>query len=141
MLVLAALVLAGVVVGLLSASGPGGSLDPAAPTPGGAKAAARLLEAQGVPVTRLDTVDAVEEADAADRTVVVPLPEALAPSELARVGRLDAGLLVVGADDEALDALDLPAEVQDVVDVEARRPACDLPAAQAAGDADHGGAT
>ena len=141
LLVVALLVLAGVVVGLLSASGPGGRLDPDAPTPAGAQAVARLLTAQGVPVTRLDTVDAVEDADAADRTVVVPLPEALASSELARLGRLEAGLVVVGADDDALDALDLPAEVQDLVEVEQRRPACDLPAADTAGDAEVGGTT
>ncbi len=141
LLVVAALVLAGAVVGILSASGPVGRLDPAAPTPAGAKALAQLLRDRGVPVTRLDTVDAVERADDADRTVVVPLPEALASSELARLGRLEAGLLVVGATDEALDALDLPAEVQDEVEVDVRRPACDLPAAEAAGDADLGGST
>jgi hypothetical protein len=140
-LVLVALVLALAVVGVLSASGPGGRLDPDAPTPAGSRAVAELLRDRDVPVTRLDTVDAVERADAADRTVVVPRPEALARSELARIGRLEAGLLVVGADDDALDALDLPAEVQDAVDVEVRRPACELPAAVAAGDADVGGST
>jgi hypothetical protein len=139
LLAVVALVLAGTVLGVLSASGPGGRLDPDAPTPAGSKAVAQLLRERGVPVTRLDTVDAVARADAADRTVVVPTPEALAPSELARLGRLDAGLLVVGADDDALDALDLPAEVQDEVDVQRRSPACELPAAGAAGDADLGG--
>jgi hypothetical protein len=138
-LVVAALVLAGVVVGVLSASGPGGRLDPAAPTPAGSKAVAELLRERGVAVTRLDTVDAVEQADGADRTVVVPQPAALASSELARLGRLEAGLLVVGADDDQLDALDLPAEVQDEVEVEQRRPACELATAVAAGDADLGG--
>lgn len=139
LLVVAALVLAGAVVGVLSASGPGGRLDPDAPTPAGSRAVAQLLRDRGVPVTRVDTVDAVERADAADRTLVVPQPAALAPSELSRLGRLEAGLLVIGADDDALDALDLPAEVQGTVDVEARRPACDLPAAVAAGEADVGG--
>ncbi len=141
LLLLAALVLVGVVVGVLSASGPGGRLDPDAPTPAGAQAVARLLADRGVPVSRLGTVDAVERADAADRTVVVALPEALATSELARLGRLEAGLLVVGATDDQLDALDLPAEVQAEVEVDVRRPACELPAAVAAGDADVGGAT
>ncbi len=141
LLVVALLVLAGVVVGVLSASGPGGRLDPASPAPAGAQALARLLEDRGVPVTRLGTVDDVERADAADRTLVVPLPAALASSELARLGRLEAGLVVVAPTDEQLDALDLPAEVRDEVEVDARRPACELPAAVAAGDAEVGGTT
>jgi hypothetical protein len=141
LLVVAALVLAGTVVGILSATGPGGRLDPDAPTPAGSQGARPALRERGVPVTRVDTVDAVERADAADRTVVVPVPEALAPSELARLGVLDARLLVVGATDDELDALDLPAQVQDEVPVEQRRPACELPAAVAAGDADLGGFT
>lgn len=139
--VVLALVLVGTLVGVLSASGPSGRLDPAAPTPAGAKAVAEVLRDRGVEVTRVDTVEAVEAADSRQVTVVVPLPSALAPSELRRLGRLDAGLLVVGADDEQLDQLDLPAEVQDEVPVEQRQPACELPVAVEAGDADLGGRT
>ena len=136
-----ALVLVASVLGILSASGPSGRLDPAAPTPAGAKAVAEVLRDRGVEVTRVDTVDAVEAADSREVTVVVPLPSALAPSELRRLGRLDAALLVVGADDEQLSQLDLPAEVQGEVPVEQRQPACELPAAVTAGDADLGGLT
>ena len=141
LLVVLALVAAGVVLGLLSASGPGGRLDPASPAPAGTQAVAQLLRERGVEVTRVDTVEAVEAADAADRTVVVALPQALAPSELRRLGRLSAGLLVVGARDEQLAPLGLPAEVRDELPVEPRRPACGLPVAEAAGDVDLGGLT
>ena len=141
LLVVIALVLAGVVVGVLSASGPSGRLDPDSPAPPGARAVAQLLRAEGVEVTRVDTVDEVEAADAADVTVVLPLPQALAPGELRRLGRLDAGLVVVGATEDSLAPLGLPAEVRDELPVEGRRPACALPAAVTAGDVDLGGLT
>ena len=138
-LAVAAVVLTAVVAGLLAATGSGGRLDPDSYSPGGSRAVAGLLREAGVPVRRVDTVDAVEQADAADVTVVVPVPDALATSELERLGQLSAGLLVVGASDEQLERLELPAEVQDEVTVEQRRAACELPAAAAAGDADLGG--
>ena len=136
-----ALVVLGTVLGVLSARGPGGRLDPAAPTPAGARALAEVLRDRGVQVARLDTVDAVEAAQSPSVTVVVAHPDALAPSELERLGRLDGGLVVVGADDEQLRRLDLPAQVQDELPVEQRRPACDLPVATRAGDVDLGGLT
>ena len=141
LLVVLALVVAGTVLGLLTARSPGGRLDPDSPTPGGSRAIAELLRERGVEVTRVDTVDAVEAADAADRALVVPLPEALAPSELRRLGRLQTGLVVVGAADPHLSPLGLPAEVRDELPVEARRPACELPEAVTAGDVDLGGRT
>jgi hypothetical protein len=141
LLALAALVLLSAVAGVLSAAGPGGRLDPAAATPAGSRAVAQVLRGLEVPVTRVDTVDAVEAADAADRTVVVPRPEALAPSELQRLGRLEAGLVVVGADEEQLGLLGLPVQVEDAVEVEPRRAACDLPVAARAGTVDLGGLT
>ena len=136
-----ALVVAGTVLGVLSATGPAGRLDPASPSPVGARAVAEVLRDAGVPVRRLDTVEAVEGAAAPDVTVVVPVPQALAPSELERLGALGSGLLVVGAEDAQLDALGLPAQTRGAADVEQRRPACDLPVALAAGDVDLGGLT
>jgi hypothetical protein len=141
LLALTALVVVSAVVGLLSVAGPGGRLDPGAATPAGSRAVAQVLRELEVPVTRVDTVDAVEAADAPDRTVVVARPEALAPSELQRLASLEAGLVVVGADEEQLGLLGLPVQVEDTVEVEQRRPACDLPVVVRAGDVDLGGRT
>ena len=141
LLVLAALVAVGTVLGVLAVGGPSGELDPDAYTPSGSRAVAEVLRDAGVAVRRLDTVDAVEAADARDVTLVVPLPGALAPTELERLGRLTAGKVVVGADDDQLEQLGLPAEVEDAVPVEQRRAACELPVAVRAGDVDLGGAT
>jgi hypothetical protein len=138
---LLALVLAGVLVGVLSAAGPSGRLDPASYAPLGSRAVAELLRDQGVPVTRLDTVDAVAAASRPGLTVVIPVPQALAVGELERLAELPSALVVVGAGSEQLDALGLPARAQGRVEVERRRPACELAAAVRAGEADLGGMT
>ena len=140
-LVGAALVAAGVLLGLLTAGGSGGRLDPDSYAPSGSRAVAEVLRDQGVDVRRVDTVDAVEQADGDDVTLVVPQPQALAPSELERLAELSAGLVVVAPDDDQLEALELPGEVRGQAPVEQRRPACELPAAQTAGDVDLGGTT
>ena len=136
-----ALVLAAVVAAALTATGSGGDLDPESYAPGGSRAVAEVLRDQGVPVARAGTVDEVR-ALADERTLVVlPFPEALVESELAAVAALPSPLLVVGADQLSLDQLDLPVVEGGEVEVEQRRPACDLPAAQQAGEADVGGTT
>ena len=134
-----ALVLVGTLVGVLSTTGQGGRLDPDSYAPSGSRAVAELLRGAGVAVQRLDTVEAVEAVDGVGRVLVIPEPAALAPSELQRLSFLDAGLLVVGADDDQLAELDLDAEVRGNTGVQQRRPACDLPAAVTAGDVDLGG--
>ena len=140
-LVAAGLVLVGVLIGVLSLTGPGGRLDPDSFTPGGSRAVAELLRDRGIEVQRVDTLEAVVAADAPGTLVVVPVPEALAPSELEQLGSLEAELLVVGAQQDALDALDVPVDAGPEVDVERRQPACALPAAERAGEADLGGVT
>ncbi len=141
LLLLLALVVVGTVLGVLGATGPGGRLDPDAYSPHGARAVAELLRGKGVEVRRLDTVDAVEAADAREALLVVPVPEALAPSELKRLSRLRASLVVVGAGDDVLELLDVPARARGDVALEQRRPACDLDIAVTAGDVDLGGPT
>ena len=140
-LVALGLVLVGVVLGVLSLTGPGGRLDPDSFTPGGSRAVAELLRDRGVEVQRVETLDAVIAADAPGRLVVVPQPEALAPSELGQLASLESELLVVGADQDALDALDVPVDAGPAVDVERRQAACALVAAERAGEVDLGGVT
>jgi hypothetical protein len=137
----AVVVLAGVLAGVLSATGPGGRLDPDSYTPGGSRAVAELLRARGVPVERVDALEAVTAADGTGTTVVVPFPQGLARSELEQLAGLTAALVVVGAEQPALDALDLPVRAGGPVEVERRQPACALPAAERAGEVELGGAT
>lgn len=140
-LVALGLLLVGGATGILGATGDGGRLDPDSYTPGGSRAVAELLRDRGVPVDRVDTVEAVVEASRPDTTVVVPSPEALAPSELAQLAGLASPLVVVGADQGALSLLRLDVEAGAPVDVEQRQPACALPAAEVAGEVDLGGLT
>lgn len=140
-LVAAGLLLVGAVTGVLGATGDGGRLDPDSFTPGGSRAVAELLRDRGVPVERVDTVDAVVRASRPDTTVVVPSPEALAPAELARLAGLASPLVVAGADQAALSLLRLDVGAGEPVEVERRRPACALPAAEVAGEVDLGGVT
>jgi hypothetical protein len=140
-LVAVGLVLVGALLGVLSLTGPGGRLDPDSFTPGGSRAVAELLRQRGVEVQRVDTVEAAFAADGRGTLVLVPVPEALAPSELERLASLEAELLVVGAGQDALDALDVPVDAGPPVEVARRQPACALPAAEVAGEVDLGGAT
>jgi len=140
-LVVLGLLLVGAVTGVLGATGGGGRLDPDSFTAGGSRAVVELLRDRGVPVDRVDTVEAVVEASRPDTTVVVPSPEALAPSELAQLAGLASPLVVVGADQGALSLLRLDVEAGAPVDVEQRQPACALPAAELAGEVDLGGTT
>lgn len=140
-LLVVALVVAGTLLGVLSATAPGGRLDPDSFAPSGARAVAELLRAEGVPVDRVETVEAVLAQDRTGQLLVVGVPRALAVSELEQLAGSGARLLVVGADDEDLEALRLSAEARTAVEVEPRRPACDLPAATTAGDVELGGTT
>jgi hypothetical protein len=140
-LVAVALVLAGVVLAAVTATGPGGRLDPDSYAPQGARALAELLRDRGVEVTRAGTVEQAAELDVPHTTVVVPFPEALTDAELRTVQDLDGLVLVVGADDAALEALELDATAAPPVAVEVRRPACALPPATTAGTALLGGTT
>ncbi|MEX2291062.1 MAG: DUF4350 domain-containing protein [Mycobacteriales bacterium] len=140
-LVVAGVVLVGVVVGVLGATGSGGRLDPDAYSPAGARALATLLRDRGIPVERVETVEQVVAADDPAATVVVPAPQTLTGSELAGLGGLVAPLLVVGAEQAQLELLGLPVRAGPAVPVERRRPGCTLPLAGTAGEVDLGGPT
>ena len=138
-LVAAVLVLTGLVVAALTGTGSGGRLDPSSYTPAGTRALAELLRDRDTRVVRVDTVQTALAARA--DLLVIPQPAALSTGELRQLARAADRLVVVGADDGQLDALGVPAEVRDQVQVDRRRPACDLPAAVRAGDVELGGLT
>jgi hypothetical protein len=139
LLVTAGLLLVGVLVGLLAVGSSGGRLDIASYAPGGARAVAELLRDRGVEVDRVESVEAVQRGVGPGVTVVLPVPEALAPVELERLGGLSTPVLVVAPDQGHLDQLGLEATAVGGVDVDRREPACDLPAARVAGEAELGG--
>jgi hypothetical protein len=139
LLVALAVVLAGVLVGVLAVSGSGGRLDVASYSPGGARAVAELLRARGVQVDRVDSVSGVLAQAGPDATVVLPVPEALADVELEQLAALPTPMLVVAAQQEDLDLLGIDADAGADVGVERRQPACELPAAQLAGEVEIGG--
>jgi hypothetical protein len=136
-----AFVVLALLLAVLSAQGPSRRLDPDSVGPGGARALAQVLRDGGVPVRRLETVDEVVAASRPESTLLIPLPQALVARELEQLRELASAKVVVGADDEHLQALDLPVEVQSQSEVEQRRPACALEVAARAGDADLGGLT
>ena len=138
-LIALAVVLTAIGAASYSATAERGLLDPAGFNPSGARALSQLLEDGGVDVRRVETVQAVQRR--ADTTVVVPVPEALTPDEVEQLEALPGELVVVGASDDVLDALGAAVEDGPQVEVEGRRPACDLEAAVRAGEADLGGIT
>lgn len=140
-LVVLGLVLAGLLVAALRTTGDSARLDPASYAPSGSRAVAELLRDRGTEVLRVETVDEALAQDGPGRVLLVPEPLALSPGELEQLAGTGSRLVVISPDDEDLEALGLEAEVRDVVDVEQRRAACDLPVAERAGDVDLGGPT
>jgi hypothetical protein len=138
-LVVLALVVSGFAIAAYIGTGPRQALDPAAYTPDGAHAVAALLEDRGIAVRRVETVEALDSRP--DSTVFVPVAEAFSAEELAGLVARAGHVVVVGASGSRLDALgpDLTDDLS--VDVETRDPACSLPAAVQAGDAETGGVT
>lgn len=137
--VVLALVLAAGVLGALRAAGDGGRLDPQSYAPAGSRALATLLEGRGVAVRVVPNLPALRAELEPDSTVLVPVPEALTRDELAELGALAAPVVVVGAQEESVEALDLPVTAAGDEPVELRSPACPLPAATRAGPATAGG--
>lgn len=130
------------VVGLVGTS-RSGELDPRSYAPEGARAVATVLADQGVPTTVVGDVPELVARLSAGSQVVVPAPAALTLEELEAVGdavrERGAALLVLTPLDDDLDALGVPATQPGDDEVEVRRPACALPAAERAGTARTGG--
>ncbi|HVU72333.1 MAG TPA: DUF4350 domain-containing protein [Mycobacteriales bacterium] len=125
------IVAAGILLALLGTA-PGASLDPTSPSKGGAAAVAQLLSDRGVTVQRVEVLPTTADGS----TVVVPDVGRLTDTDLDALARLARTAdVVVGVDPDAT-----PLSLDDV-QVKKRDPACTLPAAVTAGDAEMGGAT
>lgn len=135
--VVAAMIIVAVIVGIIQSRQSRGYLDPDGVDPGGSRAIVRLLEDQGVEVTPVrSTDDAV--AAAGDGTLLVTVPDLLAPAQVDQLLDTGADLVLVTPDVVAgdfLPGLTTTGTGQDeVVD-----PRCDLSFVDAAGDARVGG--
>ncbi len=136
----AMLIVLATLLAIARSGGRRGELDPAAVDPAGSRALATLLRDRGVEVERVRTVaDAVARADVGT-TVFVPLPERLRPGSVGELARREGGdLVLVDPDSATLAALAGGVRRAGSVEVAPREPACDLPAAAAAGSAELGG--
>jgi hypothetical protein len=129
---------AGVLIGVLTAPGPPGFLDPTSPDQQGSRAIATLVRQQGVEVEVVRT--AADARVPAGTTLLVPFPDRLAPAQLDAVRAAGADLVLVAPGPEVLGALAPGVETtarNGPVDV--REPGCALPAAERAGAVTLGG--
>jgi Domain of unknown function (DUF4350) len=111
-------------------------LDPDAATPGGTRALAELLRAQGATVERTTDV-ARALGSPAGTTVVVAYPEILPPSVLVELESAEADVVLLGVPAQAPSYLGVVPVA--TADVDKRSPECVLPAATEAGVALTGG--
>lgn len=121
-------VVAAAAVAALVATGPSGDLDPASGSSAGSRAVARILQREGVAVTR--TSDPARAATARG-TVVVVHPELLAPRTLASATGAAARVVLVEPRQRELDAVAPQVRAADVVPAQTLPPACAAADAQA----------
>jgi hypothetical protein len=116
-----------------------GDLEPTSAAPVGSRAVAEILRRQGVALTTVTlSTDAAQTAGPTS-TLLVVHPELVGPDQLDRLAGTRARLVLVEPDLPTLVALAPFAQVAGVEDVLAAEPACDQPAARAAGSALAGG--
>ncbi|MEV4242301.1 DUF4350 domain-containing protein [Streptosporangium canum] len=140
-LLVALIVVAGAVIGvLLGGSGGGRPLDPADTSPSGGRALAQLLRAHGVQVTRVTSVAEAEAAGSGDRTLLLSDTSFLSEEEAGRLGAIPTDLLVVGV--QPYQELITPGvRAAKEARARSREPRCELRAATRAGSAYLGGSS
>jgi hypothetical protein len=131
-----------VLIGALSASGPGGYLQPGSAEPQGALALHNLLEQQGVRVVVVrDAGQIAATTQRRQTTLFVPDLANLASDDVARVWAADGDIVVTDPTEQSVPELIPGTRVGHQVDVGVRDPACAMPAATRAGAALTGGLT
>jgi hypothetical protein len=129
---------AAVLIGVVTAPGAPGLLDPTAADPEGSRAIAALVRQQGVELDVVRTADEVRALTGG--TLLVPFPDRLGTDQLAAVQRSAADLVLVAPGPAVVAALAPPVEITGRGrPVEVREPGCPLPAAQRAGPVTIGG--
>ena len=128
---------AAITLGLIASQERRGYLDPEGVDPAGARAVGRLLEAQGVQVDKVRTVDDAVMASGPGDTLLVTIPDQLLPSNAQRVLETGADLVLVAPSN--VMAFDSTVEVVGSAAPEELEPDCDLAEAERAGSARLGG--
>ncbi|MFE6769557.1 DUF4350 domain-containing protein [Streptomyces fimicarius] len=137
------LVVAGITFAAVRSGTNYGQLDPRSAEPKGSRAVAELLEARGISVTIVTTLDEATAATGPDTTLLVAGPNLLTRSQQLRLNEAttaSAGrtlLIAPGPGATARLAPGVRAEAHHAVS--ALAPSCELPAARRAGTADLGG--
>ncbi|MFE6983483.1 DUF4350 domain-containing protein [Streptomyces griseus] len=137
------LVVAGITFAAVRSGTNYGQLDPRSAEPKGSRAVAELLEARGISVTVVTTLDEATAATGPDTTLLVAGPGLLTRSQQLRLNgatTASAGrtlLIAPGPGATARLAPGVRAEAHHAVS--ALAPSCELPAARRAGTADLGG--
>jgi hypothetical protein len=128
---------AAITLGLIASQERRGYLDPEGVDSAGARAVVQMLEAQGVRVEEVRTVDDAVAAGGPGDTLLVTIPDQLLPGNAQRVVDTGADLVLVSPSD--LAAFDRAIEVAGSAVPEELEPACDLAEAERAGSARMGG--
>lgn len=135
---LTALLIVSVGIAVLASRGTAGRLDPEAYDPEGSRALAELLRDNGVEVHVARRV-AEARQDVAGATLLVTDPAFVPPAVLADLAAPAASTVLISPLPDILEEIAPGIGAVGLADVERRDPACPLPAATRAGDADLGG--
>lgn len=114
-------------------------LDTSDAAPFGARALAQILAHRGQRVVRVTTPQQAARSADANTAIVVTGPAYLDRSELTTLSRLPGDRMLVEPDGPTLRALAPGVQSAGIVPAEVKEPACSLPAARLAGDAEMGG--
>ncbi|HZX38037.1 MAG TPA: DUF4350 domain-containing protein [Streptomyces sp.] len=143
LLALVILVAAGIAMAALRSGDQHGRLDPRSADPSGSRAVAELLEDRGVTTRAVTTLDEATTAAGPDTTLLVTAPDLLTEhqQETLRTATANSGgrTVLLSAGPASLDVLAPGVDSEIPAPVSARTPACSLPAARSAGNADLGG--
>jgi hypothetical protein len=143
-LALVLLLAAGVTIALIRSDTRHGNLDPRSPDPQGSRAVAELLADRGVSTRVVTTLDEARAAAAPDTTLLVAVPDLLAPNRQDRlhtaIAESGGRTVLVAAGSASVERLAPGVTADPATSLESTlSPDCDLPAARRAGKADTGG--
>ncbi|MEV5339872.1 DUF4350 domain-containing protein [Streptomyces sp. NPDC052676] len=143
-LALVLLLAAGVTIALIRSDTRHGNLDPRSPDPQGSRAVAELLADRGVSTRVVTTLDEARAAAAPDTTLLVAVPDLLAPNRQDRlhnaIAESGGRTVLVAAGSASVERLAPGVTADPATSLESTlSPDCDLPAARRAGIADTGG--
>ncbi len=135
----ALVLLVALLIAVLSSGGRTGTLDPDSVSPAGSRAVAQLLRGQGVSVDRAFGIAAATDARPGD-TLVISMPDLLTVQQAKELASTGADVVIVDASrPEIVKAFAADLSPRPGGKPTVREPACALPAAARAGNAETGG--